>query len=232
MARNTGSAAPTTVLQQQARALGDPTRHEIFRYVADTDRPVDIAELTAHLGLNHNAIRQHLAKLVDAGLVVEEHAPSSGRGRPRLVYRVHPGTESRWGVAGPYERISVLLAEMTRTGDAAVDVGRRSVTGRARGRAATDDPVATVVDAMARRGLRAHRSHPWRPRRGRAGHVSLRERGARGSRHRVRRCTSGSRRASPSSPAGGSSSTSSLPTTHGRAKCRLRLHLGARGDHD
>ena len=55
-----------TRLQEQARALGDPTRHGIFRYVADAARPVDIAELTEHFGVNHNAIRQHLAKLVRA----------------------------------------------------------------------------------------------------------------------------------------------------------------------
>ena len=53
-------------LQLQARALGDPTRHELFRYIADAGRPVDVAELTKHLGLHHNAIRQHLAKLVEA----------------------------------------------------------------------------------------------------------------------------------------------------------------------
>ena len=56
-----------TTLQEQARALGDPTRHSIFQYVADAGHPVGVAELTAHLGLNHNAIRQHLAKLVSAG---------------------------------------------------------------------------------------------------------------------------------------------------------------------
>ena len=67
-------------LQEQARALGDPTRHEIFRYIADAGRPVDVAELTSHLGLNHNAIRQHLAKLVNADLVTEGHAPITGRG--------------------------------------------------------------------------------------------------------------------------------------------------------
>ena len=75
-----------TSLQQQARALGDPTRHEVFRYLVDAARPVDVPELTEHFGLNHNAIRQHLAKLVDADLVVEETAPSTGRGRPRLRY--------------------------------------------------------------------------------------------------------------------------------------------------
>ena len=143
----------TTTLQQQARALGDPTRHEIFRYIADAGGPVDVAELTTHLGLNHNAIRQHLAKLVDASLVVEDRAPSAGRGRPRLNYSLHPTTESRWGVTGPYERLSLLLAEVIRTGDSAVEVGRRSVGPRRLGTAEEEDPIGVVVDAMARQGF-------------------------------------------------------------------------------
>jgi predicted ArsR family transcriptional regulator len=147
-----------TRLQAQARALGDPTRHAIFRYVADAAGPVDVAELTGHLGLNHNAIRQHLAKLVAAGLVTEHRAPSAGRGRPRLVYRLDPTAESRWDVTGPYERLSVLLAEMLRTRDSAVEVGRRSVARRsvgtaAPGAAASEDPVAVVEDAMERHGF-------------------------------------------------------------------------------
>jgi predicted ArsR family transcriptional regulator len=142
-----------TTLQEQARALGDPTRHGIFWYVADAKRPVDIAELTAHFGLNHNAIRQHLAKLVQANLVAEGHAPSSGRGRPRLVYRLSPAAESRWGVIGPYEQLSVLLAEILRTGDDAFDVGKRAVV---RGGAPAEpdaDPVAVMVAEMERRGF-------------------------------------------------------------------------------
>jgi predicted ArsR family transcriptional regulator len=143
----------TATLQEQARALGDPTRHDIFRYVADADRPVDIAELTEHFGLNHNAIRQHLAKLVRATLVVEEHASGTGRGRPRLLYRLNPAAESRWGVTGPYERVSVLLAEILRTGDTAVDVGRRSVRRQRLGAKADADPVALVTNAMERQGF-------------------------------------------------------------------------------
>lgn len=142
-----------TTLQMQARALGDPTRHAIFRYIADAERPVDIAELTGHLGLNHNAIRQHLAKLVPARLVTEDHAAAAGRGRPRLVYRLDPTADSRWGVTGPYERLSVLLAEILRTGDSAVEVGQRSVRPERLGVTAEDDPVALVVDAMDREGF-------------------------------------------------------------------------------
>ena len=143
----------TATLQEQARALGDPTRHEIFRYIADAGRPVDVAELTSYLGLNHNAIRQHLAKLVNASLVSEDRAPSTGRGRPRLNYTLDPTAESRWGVTGPYERLSLLLAEMLRTGDSAVEVGRRSVRPRRLGTATDDDPIGVVVDTMARQGF-------------------------------------------------------------------------------
>ena len=143
----------TATLQEQARALGDPTRHEIFRYIADASRPVDVAELTAHLGLNHNAIRQHLAKLVHAELVTEDRASGNGRGRPRLNYRTHPAAESRWGVTGPYERLSLLLTEMLRTGDSAEVVGRRSVRPRRLGATAQDDPLEVLVDTMARQGF-------------------------------------------------------------------------------
>ncbi len=140
-------------LQQQSRALGDPTRYDIFRYVASARSPVDVAGLTAHFGLNHNAIRQHLAKLLDAELVTEQRAASAGRGRPPVLYRVHPAADSRWGVPGPYERLSLLLAEMVRTGDSPVDVGRRAGRRQRLGANVKDDPVALVVDVMERQGF-------------------------------------------------------------------------------
>ena len=143
-----------STLQQQAKALGDPTRHAIFRYVVDASDGVDVAELTSHFGFNHNAIRQHLAKLVDAGLVAESSAPAKGRGRPKLIYRPDPSAESRWGIAGPYELLSWLLAEVVRTGDTPVDVGRRTVERQRLGISATDlDPVDAIVEQMARRGF-------------------------------------------------------------------------------
>jgi len=141
-----------TALQRQARALGDPTRHQIFRYVADAGEPTGVAELTAHFGLNHNAIRQHLAKLVDAELVVETTAPATGRGRPRLLYTVDPTAESRWGGSGPYERLSELLSEVIRTGDSPVEVGRREGR-RLRSHADAPATIAEVEEAMAREGF-------------------------------------------------------------------------------
>ena len=146
------TSTPAT-LQQEARALGDPTRHAIFRYIAGAPAPVDVAELTDLLALNHNAIRQHLAKLVTAGLVVEGKATAAGRGRPKLLYQVAPGVESRWGVVGPYERLALLLTEVVRSGRTPVEVGR----GAGRAMRAELDPAADGLEglsaAMAKQGF-------------------------------------------------------------------------------
>jgi len=141
-------------LQHQARALGDPTRHAIFRHVSDAPAPVGVAELTQLLGLHHNAIRQHLAKLVEARLLVESSARPAGRGRPRLLYTADPSTDSRWGVTGPYERLAVLLAEVVRSGDEPEEVGRRAGRrSRLGNRGPSSDPVAELSEEMARQGF-------------------------------------------------------------------------------
>ena len=142
----------TTNLQEQARALGDPTRHAIFRRIADAGRPVGIAELNEHFPLNHNAIRQHVAKLVAAGLLIEAKAAGSGPGRPRLVYTVAPSVEGQWGTSGPYERLSQLLVEIIRTGNDAEEVGRRAAD-LFRVPTPSGDPVADITAAMARQGF-------------------------------------------------------------------------------
>lgn len=113
-------------IQQQAKALGDRTRHRIFRHIAESPTAVGVKELTDLLGLNHNAIRQHLAKLHDAGLVTRRTDRTDGRGRPRQIYEIDPTVDERWGVGGPYMRLSLLLVEMLQTGDSALEVGRRA----------------------------------------------------------------------------------------------------------
>jgi predicted ArsR family transcriptional regulator len=52
------------------------------------DQPdlVEIEALARHLGRHPNTLRDHLAALLEAGLVVRYPAPSEGRGRPRWLY--------------------------------------------------------------------------------------------------------------------------------------------------
>ena len=140
-------------LQQQAKALGDPTRHSIFRYIADSDQPADVTEMTTHFGLNHNAIRQHLAKLVDAGLIVESTAAARGRGRPKLQYTVEPAADGRWGVTSPYERLSVLLTEMIHDGESPVEAGAHAGRRHPVEGSIAEQAIAGITAAMAREGF-------------------------------------------------------------------------------
>ena len=69
------------------------------------------------------------------------------------MYGLNPGADSRWGVTGPYERLSALLAEILRSGDAAAEVGRKSVRRSRFGAESNEDPVAVVTEAMERHGF-------------------------------------------------------------------------------
>jgi predicted ArsR family transcriptional regulator len=159
----------TDRLQQQARALGDPTRHAIFRMIGDAGPDgTGVAELTARLECNHNAVRQHVAKLCAAGLVVESLAPSTGPGRRRLLYRVHPDAAGRWEGPNPYEELSTLLIDtIARGGDARAAgraAGRRVAETSACGRAPAREPLDRFEECVASRGF-----EPTRVDRDRAG---------------------------------------------------------------
>lgn len=155
--RSTEGKGRDARVQLQARALGDPTRHAIYRAVVD-DGPIDVATLTARFGLNHNAIRQHLAKLCAAELVLEEVAPHQGPGRPRLQYRPTLAADADWGIPSPYEDLSLLLVEMLRTGRSAREVGAEAGRRMAAELPDTDDPVDRLEINATRQGFQPRRA--------------------------------------------------------------------------
>jgi len=64
------------------------TRAQQAVLAALRDQPdlVELEALARHIGRHPNTLRDHLATLLDAGLVVRHQAPSDGRGRPRWLY--------------------------------------------------------------------------------------------------------------------------------------------------
>jgi predicted ArsR family transcriptional regulator len=144
-------------VQSEARALGDPTRHRLFRYIVDAPRPVGVRELTDHVQLNHNAVRQHLAVLKDARLVTEEVEDRDRAGRPRLLYRLHPEVAGSWGTLGPYAWLAGLLSDAIRRKQDPRQVGRQDGHRRAAEVAGTGDRVDLLEAEMARRGFRPTR---------------------------------------------------------------------------
>ena len=143
--------------QRQAKALGDPTRNAIYRAVADLS-PMDVATLTARFGLNHNAIRQHLAKLGAAGLVVEEVAAPDGPGRPRLQYRPSPAADADWGIPSPYQQLSLLLLELVRSGRSPRQVGAEAGRRMAADLPDTADPLDRLEINAIRQGFEPRRA--------------------------------------------------------------------------
>jgi len=148
----------TSEVQREARALGDPTRHRLFRYIVDSKQPVGVAELTAYVQLNHNAVRQHLAVLKEAQLVVEEMEARDRPGRPSLLYRLHPEAAGKWETAGAYAWLAGLLAEAMKQDWSPREVGRQEGRRRADELVGTDDPADAMDQELVRRGFRPTRS--------------------------------------------------------------------------
>jgi predicted ArsR family transcriptional regulator len=112
--------ARATADAARARLLADPTRALLLRFVQDAPDPVPVDDLASHAGVHITAVRQHLNKLIDGGLVVSERLDPTGRGRPRLAYRAAP-LES-----DPYRGLSAMLSEAVRHGRTSRDQGRVS----------------------------------------------------------------------------------------------------------
>jgi predicted ArsR family transcriptional regulator len=144
-------------LQREARALGDSTRYRLFRYIVDAARPVGVAELTEYAQLNHNAVRQHLAVLKDAGLVVEEIERRVRPGRPRLLYSLHPEAAGNWGTRGAYAWLAHLLSGAVRRRQSPRQVGRQEGRRRTAQLDGKGDPVDMLEEEMVRRGFRPTR---------------------------------------------------------------------------
>ena len=145
-------------LQLQARALGDPTRYRLFRYIADAQGPVTVAELTGYAGLNHNAIRQHLAVLRDAGLVTEEAERRDRPGRPRLLYRLRPEAAGEWGTPGAFAWLAGLLSAALRREQDPQQAGRQEGHRRAAEVAGAGDPADLLEQEVSRREFRPVRA--------------------------------------------------------------------------
>lgn len=101
-----------------ARAVAVPLRRRVLDLILAADHPITVAELTDELGCNHNAVRQHLAQLRDAGLVLEVREERKVPGRPRLLYTAAARPN-------PYARLARLLLASRRTGRSPRATGRR-----------------------------------------------------------------------------------------------------------
>lgn len=90
------------------RALSALPRQRLLALLRAAPGGSDVAELSASLGLHPNTVRDHLRRLVEAGLARQGVAPPAGRGRPPLLYHA---TEDADADAGAFRSLAAALAE-------------------------------------------------------------------------------------------------------------------------
>ena len=128
---------------RRAKALSAPTRVDILTLLRSAPSPLTAGALADAMGIHHTAVRQHLAVLAKAGLVVSQALPIEGRGRPRTGY-------TAVAVARPYRELAGMLADAVRNGRTARDAGRDA---GARVEPSADGPIATLHAEAERLGF-------------------------------------------------------------------------------
>lgn len=113
-----------TAREETARALAAPARRALLEFVVGADDPATVAALVDATGLHHTTVRSHLDVLEWAGLVTITTEDRHARGRPRTLVDATPSGIAAIDDIDPYEHLAVLLATVTRTGDAPSAVGR------------------------------------------------------------------------------------------------------------
>jgi predicted ArsR family transcriptional regulator len=142
--------APEDPVELRARALAEPARRRVWDAVRAAAQPVGVSQLAATLAIHPNTVRLHLARLVEAGLVLEAVETDRHPGRPGYRYRAagaDPASD-----AGAYRRLAALLAHAVRARVSAREAGRAVAAAEA-GALAGSDPVEGIARALAQEGF-------------------------------------------------------------------------------
>ena len=106
-------------------ATSVPRRDAVLALLKEAGRPLGIDEMAQRTGLHPNTVRFHLGALTEEQLVERAAGATSGRGRPRLLYRACPAP-----ARGPrsYRLLAGMLTDLARalggSGPAALEAGR------------------------------------------------------------------------------------------------------------
>ncbi|MEI8240781.1 MAG: helix-turn-helix domain-containing protein [Actinomycetota bacterium] len=118
MAVRTIHSPGTEILR--AKALSTPSRVDILARLQRATSPLTAADLATAMAMHHTAVREHLALMLDAGLVRGAPLPIIGRGRPRTGYSAVELLDE----AARYRALAAMLAHGVQAGLSARESGR------------------------------------------------------------------------------------------------------------
>ena len=111
------------------RGLPGAGRSAVLVALRDADRPLQVTEIVAAVGLGGGTVRFHLDRLLAEGLIRVEPVRSTSRpGRPALSYRAQPPTAT--GAADAYRLLAGVLADQVATGGTAASAPRSAASTR------------------------------------------------------------------------------------------------------
>jgi len=107
-------------------ALASTVRREILRLLATSADPLDAAAIAGECGIHVTTARFHLEQLENAGMVTREVVHRSGRGRPRMAYRVVEKASREESLRELSDVLADALASVSDDGKArAIEAGER-----------------------------------------------------------------------------------------------------------
>lgn len=97
-----------------SKALGEDTRFAIYKEIAGAESPQTVRDLVRTFGMHHSAVRIHLNRLSDAGLIISKPLDRRGVvGRPQLVYLPNPATTSLTLPPRNFELLARMVLDYT-----------------------------------------------------------------------------------------------------------------------
>ncbi|MDQ5894528.1 MAG: hypothetical protein QG596_789 [Actinomycetota bacterium] len=142
--------------------LVQPTRARLFASLNDLKRPAETDELASLLDMHPNGIRNHLERMLEAGLVTREPR-RHGRGRPRDVWAIDPEAAPGGDPPTAYSELSGWLVEAVERGIANPEeiekLGRSIGVGLADRQGDGLAPEIRFRNALTAMGFQPSRSH-------------------------------------------------------------------------
>jgi predicted ArsR family transcriptional regulator len=99
------------------RLLASPVRAELLARLHGSGTPMGVRDLASTLDLHPNTVREHLDRLVQAGLARVESEPPRGRGRPPLRYVAAGALDDDAEPAGYRALATALVDQLGATDD-------------------------------------------------------------------------------------------------------------------
>lgn len=139
--------------------LADRTRRGIYLYVKHQREPVSVNQVAEAFDMHRNAVKFHLDKLLEAGLLIADFRRINGRrgpgaGRPSKLYSASDVEVSFTVPERRYDLLATLLLRALTSGECLEDVGLAFGRSLAEDtRASCDDGVECARDLLASLGF-------------------------------------------------------------------------------